>query len=60
MKQRLAGLTVMFLGLALAFAGLSWSASGHGSTAILAALAGTVVVLLGRRLLLAAGRPDAS
>jgi len=58
-KQRLAGLTIMFLGLALAFAGFSWSASGQGSTAILAALAGAVVVLLGRRLLLAAGRLDA-
>jgi hypothetical protein len=50
----------MFLGFALAFAGFSWSASGHGSTAILGVLAGTVVILLGRRLLLAAGRPDAS
>lgn len=59
MKQRLAGLSIAFLGLALAFAGLSWSASGHGSTAFLAALAGAVVFLLGRRLLIAAGRLDA-
>lgn len=59
MRPRLAGLTIAFLGLALAFTGLSWSASGHGSTAILATLAGVVVFLLGRRLLLAAGRRDA-
>jgi hypothetical protein len=55
-KLRLAGLTIAFLGLALAFAGLSWGASGRVTTAVLAALAGAVVFLLGRRLLLAAGR----
>lgn len=59
MRLRLAGLTIAFLGLALAFTAFSWGASGRGLTAALAGLAGVVVFLLGRRLLLAAGTADA-
>lgn len=59
MRLRLVGLTVAFLGLALAFAALSWAASGEGVTAALAVLAGVIVFLLGRRVLLAAGTADA-
>ena len=60
MKQQLAGLTVTFLGLALGFAALSFAAEGRGTTATLAVVAGLVVVLLGRRLLVAARRSDAA
>lgn len=59
MRVRLVGLTGAFLGLALAFAALSWGASGEGLTAGLAVLAGVVVFLLGRRFLLAVGTADA-
>lgn len=59
MKLRLAGLTVAFLGLALAFSALSFAASGRALTAFLAVAAGVVVFLLGRRLLLAADMPRA-
>lgn len=59
MKQKLAGLTITFLGLALGFTALSFGAQGRGGTAALAVVAGVIVVLLGRRLLIAARRPDA-
>jgi hypothetical protein len=58
-KRRLGGLTVAFLGLALAFSAFSFAASGRRLTAFLAVVAGIVVFLLGRRLLLAAGMPRA-
>lgn len=60
MKLRLGGLTVAFLGLALAFSAFSFAASGRRLTAFLAVLAGLVVFLLGRRLLLAADMPRAN
>lgn len=59
MKLRLAGLTTAFLGLALAFTAFSYGASGRGLTAFLAVLAGLVVFLLGRRLVVAAAVRDA-
>lgn len=59
MKLRLAGLTIAFLGLALMFTALSYGASGRALTSGLAVVAGAVVFLLGRRLLLAAAAPDA-
>lgn len=59
MKLRLAGLTIAFLGLALVFTALSYAASGRGLTSGLAVVAGVVVFLLGRRLLLAAALPNA-
>lgn len=55
MKLRLGGLAVSFLGLALAFSALSFAAQGRALTVFLAVVAGLVVFLLGRRLLLAAG-----
>lgn len=58
MTLRLAGLTMTFLGLALAFAAFSYGASDRPLTAALAVLAGLVVLLLGRRLLLAAASAD--
>lgn len=57
MKLRLGGLTVAFLGLALAFSAFSFAAWGRVLTAFLAVLAGLIVFLLGRRLLLAADMP---
>ena len=68
MRQQLAGLAVIFLGLALGFAALSCAAPGRGVTAALAVragvsvalLAGLIVALLGRRLLVAARRADAA
>lgn len=60
MKLRLGGLTLSFLGLALAFSAFSFAASGRALTAFLAVVAGLVVFLLGRRLLLAAGMPRAN
>jgi hypothetical protein len=51
---QLTGLTMQFLGLALAFSSLSLIASGRSLTAWLAAFAGVVTFLLGRRLLRAA------
>lgn len=58
MTLRLVGLTMAFLGLALAFTAFSYGASGRPLTAVLAVLAGLVVFLLGRRLLLAAASAD--
>lgn len=60
MTLRLAGLTIVFVGLAMAFSALAYAASGRGLTAVLAVLAGFVVFLLGRRLLLAAAAADAT
>lgn len=54
MKLRLLGLTVMFLGVALACASLSFAGQGRALASGLAVVAGLVVMLLGRRLLLAA------
>ena len=60
MILRLVGCTMAFLGLALAFTAFSYGASGRALTASLAVLAGLVVFLLGRRLLLAAASADAA
>lgn len=54
MKLRLLGLTVMFLGVALACAAFSFAGQGRTVASVLAVVAGLVVLLLGRRLLLAA------
>jgi len=59
-KLRLGGLTGSFLGLALAFSALGFAASGRPRTAFLAVVAGLVVFLLGRRMLLAADMPRAN
>ena len=50
MIAKLAGLTIQFLGLALAFSSLSLIATERPLTAWLATLAGVVTFLLGRRL----------
>lgn len=60
MKLRLFGLTVMFLGVALACASFSFAAQDRTVAAVLAVVAGLVVLLLGRRMLLAASTTHAA
>lgn len=60
MRLRLLGLTVMFLGVALACASLSFGAQGRELASGLAVVSGVIVALLGRRLLLAASSAHAS
>lgn len=45
--RRIAALTVIFCGLALAFSGFSFAALGRGGSALFAALVGLVFVLIG-------------
>ena len=58
MIGQLAGLTIQFLGLLVAFSALSLAASGRSLTAWLATCAGVVTFLLGRRLLRASAPTD--
>lgn len=55
--RRIAALTVIFCGMALAFSGFSFAALGRGGSAALAGVGGLVLVVIGSAALPRAVRP---